>query len=66
MTIVYFDLVGGASGDMILGSLVAAGAPLAEIDRRLRALPLDGFTLGEARVMRRRETLEDLVAAEVF
>jgi uncharacterized protein (TIGR00299 family) protein len=52
VTIVYFDLVGGASGDMILGSLVAAGAPLAEIDRRLRALPLDGFTLGEARVMR--------------
>jgi len=52
VTIVYFDLVGGASGDMILGSLVAAGAPLAEIDRRLRALPLDGFTLGEARVTR--------------
>jgi uncharacterized protein (TIGR00299 family) protein len=50
--IVYFDLVGGASGDMILGSLVAAGAPLPEIDRRLRALPLDGFTLGSASVTR--------------
>ncbi|MGE5176290.1 MAG: nickel pincer cofactor biosynthesis protein LarC [Hyphomicrobiales bacterium] len=52
MNVVYFDLVGGASGDMILGSLVAAGAPLAEIDRKLRALPLEGFTLGETRVTR--------------
>jgi pyridinium-3,5-bisthiocarboxylic acid mononucleotide nickel chelatase len=52
MTIVYFDCVAGASGDMILGSLVALGAPIDEIDRRLRALPLDGFTLSEARVER--------------
>ena len=37
---------------MILGSLVAAGAPLAEIEKRLRALPLDGFTLRETRVER--------------
>src|SRR5439155_1483431 len=52
MNIIYFDCVSGASGDMILGSLVALGAPLPEIDRRLRALPLDGFTLGEKRVER--------------
>jgi uncharacterized protein (TIGR00299 family) protein len=52
MSIVYFDCVAGASGDMILGSLVAAGAPLPEIERRLRALPLEGFELGEARVER--------------
>ena len=52
MTIVYFDCVAGASGDMILGSLIALGAPLEEIERRLRALPLEGFTLGEARVQR--------------
>ena len=52
MNIVYFDCVSGASGDMILGSLVALGAPLAEIDRRLKALPLEGFTLGETRVER--------------
>lgn len=52
MSIVYFDCVAGAAGDMILGSLIAAGAPLAEIDKRLRALPLDGFTLREARVER--------------
>ncbi|HET7497236.1 MAG TPA: nickel pincer cofactor biosynthesis protein LarC [Candidatus Eisenbacteria bacterium] len=52
MKIVYFDLVGGASGDMILGSLVAAGAPLEEIERQLRALPLDGFSLGRGTAMR--------------
>jgi uncharacterized protein (TIGR00299 family) protein len=52
MSIVYFDCVAGAAGDMILGSLVAAGAPLEEIDRRLRALPLDGFELAEVRVER--------------
>jgi uncharacterized protein (TIGR00299 family) protein len=52
MSIVYFDCVAGAAGDMILGSLVAAGAPLDEIDRRLRALPLEGFELEEARVER--------------
>ena len=52
MKIVYFDLVGGASGDMILGSLVAAGAPLEEIERRLRALPLEGFSLARGSAMR--------------
>ena len=52
MSIVYFDCVSGASGDMILGSLIALGAPLPEIDRKLKALPLDGFTLGEVRVER--------------
>jgi uncharacterized protein (TIGR00299 family) protein len=52
VSILYFDCVAGAAGDMILGSLVAVGAPLAEIDKRLRSLPLDGFTLREARVER--------------
>ena len=52
MTIVYFDCVSGASGDMILGSLVALGAPLDEIGRRLRALPLAGFRLDASTVDR--------------
>lgn len=52
MKIVYFDLVGGASGDMILGSLIAAGAPLEEIERNLRALPLEGFSLAGGTAMR--------------
>jgi len=52
VTIVYFDCVAGASGDMILGSLVALGAPLQEIERRVRTLPLEGFSLGAVRVER--------------
>jgi uncharacterized protein (TIGR00299 family) protein len=52
VSIVYFDLVGGASGDMILGSLVAAGAGLEEIDRRLRSLPLEGFSLARGSAVR--------------
>jgi uncharacterized protein (TIGR00299 family) protein len=50
MRIVYFDCVSGASGDMVLGSLVALGAPLPELERRLSELPLSGFRLraGEA------------------
>jgi len=50
--IVYFDLVGGASGDMILGSLVALGAPLEQIERRLRELPLEGFSLARGSAVR--------------
>ena len=52
MTIVYFDCVAGASGDMLLGSLVALGVPLEEVDRRLRDLPLSGFRLGSRSVER--------------
>jgi len=52
VSIVYFDCVGGASGDMILGSLVALGAPLSEIERRLRSLPLEGISLGSTTVKR--------------
>jgi uncharacterized protein (TIGR00299 family) protein len=52
VNIVYFDCVAGAAGDMILGSLVALGAPVKELEQRLRALPLDGFELREERVER--------------
>jgi len=52
VSIVYFDCVGGASGDMILGSLVAVGAPLPEIERKLRSLPLQGISLGSEVVKR--------------
>jgi len=52
VNIVYFDCVGGASGDMILGSLVALGAPLPEIEGRLTALPLRGISLTASTVKR--------------
>jgi pyridinium-3,5-bisthiocarboxylic acid mononucleotide nickel chelatase len=52
VSIVYFDCVGGASGDMILGSLVALGAPLPEIERNLKSLPLEGISLQATTVKR--------------
>jgi pyridinium-3,5-bisthiocarboxylic acid mononucleotide nickel chelatase len=52
MKIAYFDLVAGASGDMILSALVDAGLPLADLTAALAGLHLDEFTLTAERVMR--------------
>jgi len=41
----HFELVGGASGNMILGALLDAGADLGEIERALRTIPLDDWSL---------------------
>jgi pyridinium-3,5-bisthiocarboxylic acid mononucleotide nickel chelatase len=50
--IAYFDLVAGASGDMLLGALVDAGLPFAALGEALNGLHLPGFELRSARVMR--------------
>ena len=49
MTHLHFQPVGGAAGDMILASLVAVGAPLAEIAGSLRSLGV-AFDLATERV----------------
>ena len=41
MKVLYFDCFSGASGDMVLGALIDAGVPLAEIRRALGSLALD-------------------------
>lgn len=43
MRTAYLDLVGGCSGDMMLGALVDAGAPLGELRDGLRSLGVKGF-----------------------
>ncbi len=52
MKTAYFDLISGASGDMILGALVDAGLPFVELRDALNLLGLPEFALTEARVMR--------------
>jgi pyridinium-3,5-bisthiocarboxylic acid mononucleotide nickel chelatase len=39
--VLYFDCFSGASGDMVLGALIDAGVPLAEIRRALGSLAVD-------------------------
>ena len=45
MKSLYFDLIGGASGDMILAALIDAGLPAEDLKRALTALNLDEFKL---------------------
>ncbi len=52
MKIAYIDLIAGASGDMLLGALVDAGLPLAQLQEALAGLHLEGFGLTQSRVMR--------------
>jgi uncharacterized protein (TIGR00299 family) protein len=52
MKIAYLDLFCGLSGDILLGALVDAGLPLADLKRGLAKLPLKGYSLSSRRVMK--------------
>ena len=52
MRIAYFDAVGGASGDMLLGALVDAGAPEGALQAVVASLNLPGCELRFERVMK--------------
>lgn len=52
MKIAYFDCFSGISGDMCLGALVDAGAPLKDIKKKLMGLHLRGYRLTEKKVLR--------------
>ena len=45
MKLAYFDLIAGASGDMLLGALVDAGLPFENLRQALDSLRLPGFAL---------------------
>ena len=53
MKAVYFDQIGGASGNMIVGALVDAGAPIDRLEAALRTLPVTGWVLERTRVVKR-------------
>lgn len=50
--IAYFDCFAGVSGDMVLGALLDAGLPLADLHRQLKKLPLSGWELAAQPVQR--------------
>lgn len=50
--LLYFDCFAGASGDMVLGALLDAGLPLADLDSALGSLMLPGSRLSAERVLR--------------
>ena len=50
MKAVYFEMIGGASGNMLLGALMDAGADAARIDTALRTIPVDGWSSESHRV----------------
>jgi pyridinium-3,5-bisthiocarboxylic acid mononucleotide nickel chelatase len=50
--ILYFDCFAGASGDMVLGALLDAGLPLAQLEAALGSLMIPGYRLSADRVMR--------------
>ncbi len=45
MKVIYFDLIGGASGDMILAALIDAGMPAKKLEEMLDGLKLDEFEI---------------------
>ena len=48
--VAYFEMIGGASGNMLLGALIDAGADVAAIERALRTIPLQPWTVEHRRV----------------
>lgn len=49
MRVAYIEMVGGASGNMLLGALIDAGADAAQVERALRTIPVDGWTFERSR-----------------
>jgi hypothetical protein len=53
MRIAYFDCFSGASGDMILGSMIDAGLSARELRKELRKIPISNVQLNVRKVLKR-------------
>jgi len=62
--ILYFDCFSGISGDMVLGALVDAGLPLAELERALGSLVVSECSISAARVLRAGVAATQVVVRE--
>jgi uncharacterized protein (TIGR00299 family) protein len=51
-TILYFDCFSGISGDMVLGAFLDAGLPMADLQRALGSLAVEGAKVRADRVLR--------------
>jgi pyridinium-3,5-bisthiocarboxylic acid mononucleotide nickel chelatase len=49
MRVAYVEMIGGASGNMLLGALIDAGADPDAIERALRTIPVSGWKLERSR-----------------
>lgn len=52
MKTLYFDCFSGAAGDMILGALIDAGLPLADLKAALGSLGVDGWEISAEKVVK--------------
>ncbi len=52
MRILYFDVICGAAGDMLLASLIDLGFPVGLLTEQLRKLPIEPVELGVEKVVR--------------
>lgn len=59
--VAYLELIGGASGNMLLGALIDAGADAVRLEAALRTIPV-----GKAWSVERRRVLKQNVAATFF
>ena len=53
MKVAYFETIGGASGNMILGALLDAGVEASAIEAALRTIPVGPWTLERTRTTKR-------------
>jgi uncharacterized protein (TIGR00299 family) protein len=49
MRVAYFEMIGGASGNMLLGALIDAGADVEALERALRTIPVTGWQFERSR-----------------
>ncbi len=50
MKVAYLEMIGGASGNMLLGAFIDAGVDSAALERALRTIPVEGWSIERRRV----------------